>query len=75
MADARRLAELGMAPELAKEIAAQIGAAAGAGAVTSVNGQTGAVVITAADVIYDNTTSGMAAEDVQAAIDELDAAP
>ena len=47
MADVRRLAELGMATELAKEVAAQI---AGGGAVASVNGQTGTVVLDAQDV-------------------------
>lgn len=32
-----------------------------------------AVAVTAADVTYDNTASGLTAEDVQAAIDEIDA--
>lgn len=50
MADVRRLAELGMATELAKEVATQIDAAAGVGAVASVNGQTGTVVLDAQDV-------------------------
>ena len=47
MADVRRLAELGMATELAKEVATQI---TGGGAVASVNGQTGTVVLDAQDV-------------------------
>ena len=41
------------------------------GAVSSVNGQTGAVVLDATDLDYDNSGSGLAATDVQAAIDEL----
>ncbi|GLQ53761.1 hypothetical protein [Devosia nitrariae] len=49
MADARTLAELGMATPLAKEVAAQIGGGGG-GAVRSVNGQSGDIVLTAADV-------------------------
>lgn len=40
--------------------------------VTSVNGQTGAVTLDAADIDYDNATSGLTATDVQTAIDELD---
>lgn len=43
----------------------------GGGAVSSVNGQTGAVVLEAADIDYDNATSGLTATDVQAAIDEV----
>ena len=46
-------------------------------AVKSVNGQTptaGAVLIEADDIGYDNTTSGMTADDVQEAVDELNAA-
>ncbi len=49
MADAKRLIELSMVPELAKEVATQIDGAGG-DAVESVNGQTGAVVLTADDV-------------------------
>ena len=41
------------------------------GAVSSVNGQTGIVVLDATDLDYDNSGSGLAATDVQAAIDEL----
>ena len=43
-------------------------------AVKSVNGQTptaGAVLIEADDIGYDNTTSGMTADDLQEAVDEL----
>lgn len=47
----------------------------GGGAVSSVNGQTGVVQIDAEDVPYSNTTSGLAATDVQGAIDELAATP
>ena len=43
----------------------------GGGAVDSVNGQTGAVVLDAADIDYDNSGSGLSATDVQAAIDEI----
>lgn len=51
MANTKRLIELGMATELAKEVAAQIDAAASApGAVSSVNGQTGEVELGAEDV-------------------------
>lgn len=50
-------------------------AAGGGGAVSSVNGQTGVVQIDAEDVPYSNTTSGLAATDVQGAIDELAATP
>ena len=51
----------------------------GGGAVSSVFGRTGAVVAASSDydanqVDYDNTSSGMSATEVQAAIDELDAA-
>ena len=43
------------------------------GTVTSVNGDAGpAVVLDAGDIAYSNVTSGLAATDVQAAIDELD---
>jgi hypothetical protein len=45
--------------------------AAAAAPVQSVNGETGAVALGAVDIPYDNTTSGLAASDVQAAIDEL----
>jgi len=41
-------------------------------AVDSVNGQTGVVVITAADVSYDNSGSNLVAVDVKGALDELD---
>lgn len=49
----------------------------GTGAVTSVFGRTGAIVAVDGDydadqVDYDNTTSGLTATDVQAAIDEVD---
>lgn len=44
---------------------------AASGAVTSVNGATGAVVIEADGVPFDNTASGLTATDVQAAIDEI----
>lgn len=75
MADARRLAELGMATELAKEVATQINAAGG-DAVASVNGQTGVVVLDAQDVgalaeptpataIADVTVTGTYADDDQ----------
>ena len=46
-------------------------------AVKSVNGQTptaGAVLIGAGNIGYDNTSSGMTADDVQEAVDELNAA-
>lgn len=39
--------------------------------VDSVNGQTGVVLLNAADIPYDNSTSGLTATDVQAAIDEV----
>lgn len=39
--------------------------------VTSVAGKTGAVTLTAADIGYVNTTSGLIADDVQEAIDEV----
>lgn len=42
--------------------------------VSSVNGQTGVVVLDAGDIAYDNGTSGLTATDVQAAIDEVYAA-
>lgn len=45
--NAERLMRLGVSAELAKEVAAQI---AGGGAVASVNGQTGTVVLDAQDV-------------------------
>lgn len=75
MADVRRLAELGMATELAKEVATQIDAAGG-DAVASVNGQTGVVVLDAQDVgalaeptpataIADVTVTGTYADDDQ----------
>lgn len=48
MADARRMAELGMPTELAKEVANQINNMSAA--VASVNGQTGTVVLDANDV-------------------------
>jgi hypothetical protein len=60
MADARRLIELGMVPELAKEVAAQIQAVA-----SSVSG------LTAADVAF-VAAGNIAATDVQAALEELD---
>src|SRR5690606_11933817 len=51
MANTKRLIELGMPPELAKEVAAQIDAAAATpDAVSSVNGQTGVVELDAEDV-------------------------
>lgn len=50
------------------------GSGGGGGSVSSVNGQTGAVVLEAADIDYDNATSGLTATDVQGAIDELAAA-
>lgn len=43
----------------------------GSGSVDSVNGQTGAVVLEADDIDYDNLASGLTATDVQAAIDEV----
>lgn len=43
--------------------------------VSSVNGQTGVVVLDAGDIGYSNGTSGLSATDVQAAIDELASAP
>lgn len=43
----------------------------GGGAVDSVNGQTGTVVLDATDLDYDNSGSGLAATDVQGAIDEI----
>ena len=60
MADARRLAELGMSTELAKELASQIDAVA-----TSVSS------LTAADIAF-APAGNIAATDVQAAIEELD---
>ena len=45
--NAERLMRLGVSAELAKEVAAQI---SGGGAVASVNGQTGTVVLDAQDV-------------------------
>lgn len=60
MADARRLIELGMVPELAAEVASQITAVA-----TSVTN------LTAADIAF-VPAGGIAATDVQAAIEELD---
>lgn len=45
----------------------------GGGAVDSVNGQTGTVVLTSTDIPYDNSTSGLSATDAQSAIDELSA--
>jgi hypothetical protein len=57
MADARRLIELGMVPELAAELASQIeGAATG---------------LTAADIAF-VPAGNIAATDVQAALEELD---
>ena len=44
------------------------------GGVTSVNGQTGVAVLDAGDIGYDNTSSGLVATDVQAAIDEVSSA-
>lgn len=44
---------------------------AASGAVTSVNGATGAVVLEADGVPFDNTASGLTATDVQGAIDEI----
>jgi trimeric autotransporter adhesin len=41
------------------------------GGVISVNGQTGVVQLDAIDIPYDNTASGLAATEVQGAIDEL----
>ena len=80
MANVRRLTELGMAPELAKEVAAQI--AAGPGPVASVNGQTGTVVLDAEDVgavaspdeppAYSTTGSNLAAALVAAGLMEAD---
>lgn len=49
MANADRLMALSMVPPLAEEVAAQIEGGSG-GAVESVNGQIGAVVLDAADV-------------------------
>lgn len=54
----------------------QVDAGGGGGTVTSFNGRTGAVVPEAGDysadqITYDNTSSGLTATDVQAAIDEL----
>jgi hypothetical protein len=40
--------------------------------VQSVNGETGVVDLEADDIAYDNTASGLAATDVQGAIDEVD---
>jgi cobalamin biosynthesis protein CbiG len=57
MANVRRLCELGMPPELAKEVAAQIEAEAAA--------------ITAADIAF-TPAGNLAATDVQAALEELD---
>jgi len=48
-----------------------IGPIPGPAPVTSVNGQVGAVNLTAADIPYDNSGSGLSATEVQAAIDEL----
>lgn len=48
-----------------------VGSGGGGGAVSSVNGQTGVVTLDAVDIPYDNTTSGLAATDVQDAIDEI----
>lgn len=59
MADARRLAELGMSTELAKELAAQIEAAAAG------------VSFTAADIAF-TPAGNIAATNVQDAIEELD---
>lgn len=50
MANIRRLAELGMAPHLAKEVARQIDGASAASSVSSLNGETGDVVLDAADL-------------------------
>lgn len=44
---------------------------AGSDVVISVNGQAGVVVLAAGDIGYDNSSSGFAATDTQAAIDEL----
>jgi hypothetical protein len=41
------------------------------GGVTSVNGATGVVTLDAGDIAYDNSTSGLTATNVQAAIDEV----
>lgn len=71
--DVRRLTELGMPGELAKELVSQINAAIGgiSAPVTSVNGATGAVVLDASDIAF--TPAGdIAATNVQAAIEELD---
>lgn len=60
MADVRRLVELGMVPELAKEVARQIDAAA--------SPQT----VTAAQVTFDPTDApGITAVNVQEALEEL----
>ena len=41
--------------------------------VNTVNGQVGTVILDAGDIGYSNATSGLAATDVQAALDEIDA--
>lgn len=72
MANARNFVGLGMPAALATEVAAQIGE--GPGVVESVNGETGAVVLNAADVgalaeptpaaaIADVTVTGVYADD------------
>lgn len=43
----------------------------GGGAVDSVNGQTGTVLLDASDIPYNNTVSGLSATDVQDALDEI----
>lgn len=48
MANARRMAEMGMAPQLAAEVKAQIESEVAP--VSSVNGETGAVVLTGTDI-------------------------
>lgn len=61
MANALRLIELGMSPQLAKEVAAQIEAATSS-----------TVTVTAANVSFDpDGVPGVSAETVQDAIDEL----
>lgn len=69
---AQDLVGIGFAPVQAEFLATAINAAAATGGVTSVNGETGVVVLTAGDIT--NTASGtIAATNLQAVVNEIGA--